>query len=308
MRTPWPFRHFGLKLLSVLLAVLLWMMVAGEETVERGLRIPLELQQFPAGIELVGEPPSLVDVRVRGGSGTLSRLTPVDVVAVLDLRGAHAGRRLFHLTPEQVRAPFGVEIVQVSPPTILLDLENTAVKTVPIVPPIDGDPAPGFVVGEITTDPKTVEIVGPDSSVKRATAATTEPVSVAGARAPVRDTVTVGLLDPSLRLKTSRSAAVDVQIEPAPLERTLRNLPVHLRHLSPTLTAQSIPATIDVTVRGSRVALNRIGSDAISAYVDLSGLGAGQYTLQVRADATREAGIARVEPPTVRVKIGSVKD
>ena len=42
------------------------MVVAGEQTVERGLRVPLELQQFPAGLELQGEPPALVDVRVRG--------------------------------------------------------------------------------------------------------------------------------------------------------------------------------------------------------------------------------------------------
>ena len=64
----------GLKVLSVGLAVLLWMVVAGEETVERGLRVPLELQQVPAGLELLGELPTTVDVRVRGASGTLSRV------------------------------------------------------------------------------------------------------------------------------------------------------------------------------------------------------------------------------------------
>ena len=47
MKRIWPFEHFGLKVLSVGVAVLLWMAVAGEETVERGLRVPLELQQFP---------------------------------------------------------------------------------------------------------------------------------------------------------------------------------------------------------------------------------------------------------------------
>ena len=108
IRTWWPFRHLGLKVLSVALAVLLWMVVAGEETVERGLLIPLELQQFPVGLELEGSPPSLVDARVRGSSGTLSRLSSGDVVAVIDLRGARVGRRLFPLTPDQVRAPFGV--------------------------------------------------------------------------------------------------------------------------------------------------------------------------------------------------------
>ena len=67
------------------------MVVSGEETVERGLRVPLELQQFPAGLELQGEAPSTVDVRVRGASGALSRVGAGDVVAVLDLRGARAG-------------------------------------------------------------------------------------------------------------------------------------------------------------------------------------------------------------------------
>jgi gamma-glutamyl-gamma-aminobutyrate hydrolase PuuD len=111
--TPSPFRQLGLKLLSALLGVMLWLVVAGEEMVVRGLRIPLALQQFPAGLELESEPPSTVEVRVRGSSGTLGRLSSADVVAVIDLRGVHAGRRLFPLMPEQVRAPFGVEIVQV---------------------------------------------------------------------------------------------------------------------------------------------------------------------------------------------------
>ena len=71
MKAIWPFRHFGLKVWSVVLAVMLWFVVAGEETVERSLRIPLELQQFPIGLEVQGEPPSLVDVRVRGASGNL---------------------------------------------------------------------------------------------------------------------------------------------------------------------------------------------------------------------------------------------
>src|SRR2546429_5309897 len=110
-----PFRHFGLKVLSLGLAVLLWTVIAGEETVERGLRVPLELQQFPAGLELQGEPPSSVDVRVRGSSGTLARISPADIVAVLDLRGAHVGGPLYHPTSAQRRAPLCVAGGQIKP-------------------------------------------------------------------------------------------------------------------------------------------------------------------------------------------------
>jgi YbbR domain-containing protein len=299
----WPFRHFGLKLLALALAVMLWMAVAGEEIVERGLRIPLELQQVPAGIESTGEVPTAVDVRVRGASGTLSRLGAGDIVAVLDLRGARAGRRLFPLTPEQVRVPIGVDIVQVTPSAIAMVFEPSVTRTVPVVPSVDGRPAPGFVVGTLKADPANVEIVGPESAVRRATEALTEPVLIAGARERVQETVVIGMLDPSLRIKTARNAVVTVQMEPAPLERTYRNRPVHLRNLAANLIAQAEPAVVDVMVRGSREALALISGDELNAYVDVAGLGAGQYSLSVHADAGREAGVTRIEPPIVQVRI-----
>ncbi len=308
MTTIWPFRHFGLKLFSVAMALFLWLVVAGEETVERGMRVPLELQQFPAGLELQNEPPSTVDVRVRGQSGTLSRLSAGDIVAVLDLRGAQPGQRLFHVTPEQVRAPFGVEVVQVTPATVAIVFERSASKLVPVVPAIEGKPALGYTVGKVTADPDKVEIVGPESAVRRAAAALTEPVSVADARDTVRRTVTVGMLDSVLRLKAIRSAVVDVQVietGPSSVERTIRNLAVHVRNLAPRLTAQSTPATVDVRLRGNLEGLVGVGSDSVTAFVNLTGLGAGEYSLPVKADTTREAGIMRVDPPSVHVRVAS---
>jgi YbbR domain-containing protein len=299
----WPFRHLGLKLLALALAGLLWMAVSGEETVERGLRVPLELQQMPAGIELTGEVPTAVDVRVRGASGTLSRVAAGDIVAVLDLRGARAGRRLFPLTPDQVRAPFGVDIVQVMPSAIAMVFEPSVTRTVPVVPSVDGRPAPGYVVGTLKADPAVVEIAGPESAVKRATEALTEPVLIAGATDRVQDTVVIGMLDPSLRVLNARSAVVTVQMEPAPLERTFRNRPVHLRNVAANLIAQAEPAVVGIMLRGSREVLGRISSDEIDAYVDVGGLGAGQYMLNVHADAGREAGVTRIEPSLVQVRI-----
>src|SRR5476649_802481 len=181
-----PFRNFWLKVLSVSLALLLWMVVSGEETVERGLRVPLELSQVPPGLELLGDVPATVDVRVRGASGTLSRVGAGDVVAVLDLHTAQSGRRLFPLTPDQVRVPFGAEIMQVMPSAVTMAFEPSASREVPIVPKVDGRPAPGYVVGPLTADPRVAEIIGPESAVKRATEVLTEPLSVAGAKAQVK--------------------------------------------------------------------------------------------------------------------------
>ena len=162
--------------------------------------------------------------------------------------------------------------------------------------------------GELATEGcKDAEVVGPESAVKRVTEAVTEPVSVAGAHERVQQTVAIGLLDPSLRLKNVRTAMVTVQIGLAPLERTLHGRPVHLRNLAPTLEAQAIPSTVDLTIRGNRTALGRVEVDDVVAYIDVGGLGPGQYTLNVHAEAAPEAGVTHVEPASVQVQIASVK-
>jgi YbbR domain-containing protein len=303
-----PFRHLGLKGLSVTLAVLLWMVVSGEETVERGLRVPLELLQVPAGLELLGDVPATVDVRVRGSSATLSRLGTGDVVAVVDLKTARPGRRLFPLGPDQVRVPFGVEVVQVTPSAVAMALEASATRLVAVVPSVEGRPAPGFVVGPLAVNPQRVEVIGPESVVKRATEVLTEPVTVTGAKSTVTEAVVLGLMDPALRLKNARQATVTVQIVPAPQERIVRSRPVHLRNLGPALSAQAVPAAVDVTLRGRRDALNHVDADDIVAFVDLAGIGPGQYELTVYADSSPEAGVTRIEPMSVQVRITSGKN
>jgi len=303
----WPFRHFGLKLLSFAIALMLWMVVSGEATVERGLRVPLELQQLPAGVELTGDVPTTVDVRVRGGSATLSRVGPGDVVAVLDLRSARPGRRVFPMTQDQVRVPFGVDVIQTTPSAITLVFEPSASKVVSIAPAIDGRPAPGFIVGSVATDPPAVEVVGPESAVAQLNEAVTEPISVAGARDRIRQTVRLGVVDAALRVKNVRAATVTVQIVPAPLERTFRNRPVHLRNVPSNLIAKADPAVVDVTLRGSREALARLEPDDVVAYIDVAGLGAGQYQLSVHAEPARDAGVSHMEPSTVQVWVARVR-
>ena len=109
----------------------------------------------------------------------------------------------------------------------------------PIVPATDGDPAPGFVVGRISAEPSTVEVVGPESHVREVAAATTEPVEIDGKNERVRDVVTVGVGDSSVRLvEQPLSATVVIEILPAPIERDVAGVPVRFRNLAAGLGAQ----------------------------------------------------------------------
>ena len=294
------FRHLGVKIVSIALAALLWLVVSGEQIVERALRIPLEFTNLPSQLELVGETPTVVDVRVRGSSGALSRIAGGELVAVLDLRSARAGQRLFHLTGADVRSPFGIDVVQVTPSNLSLRFETSMSKVVPIVPGVEGEPAPGFVIGTVTVNPPTVEVLGPAGALQDLTQAITEPVSVAGAAGPITETVTVGAPDPSVRLREPVSARVTVSVSAAPVEWTVTNVPIQLRNSNrPTLIT---PKWVSVQVRGPRDTRNASAAD-FDASVDVSALRSGQFDLPVRIAPPPNVGVVRVEPERVRVRI-----
>ncbi len=298
-----PLRHLGLRLLSVGLATGLWLAVVGERTVERGLRVPLDFENIPESLEIVGHVPLAVDVRVRGPSSVLGRLQPGEVVAILDLAGARPGSRLFHLRTDQVRVPFGLEVTQVVPATVALDLERVARRVVPVLPAIDGEPAPGFVIGTVTVDPTTVEVEGPESRVARLASATTETVVIDGATQTVKDTVNVGVADAAVRLRESRSAVVVVEVRPAPATREVMDVPVRLRRLGSGLRAEVTPAVVTVRVRGEPATIETLAAEAVTAVVDLVGLGPGRYNLPVRVEAPRAVGVIEVRPAAARVRI-----
>src|SRR5215471_11170324 len=246
-----PFRHLGLKFLSILLAASMWLLVADQQLVERSVRAPLEFHNMPNGLELVNDPPNGVEVRLRGSSGLLGRLAPGDVVAVLNLQTARTGTRLLHVLADEVRVPYGVHVAQVTPSSVALTFEKTGTRTVPVVPAIEGDPAPGFAAGRITADPAVVEIIGPVSLLQELKSATTEPVVISKATRTVQDKVTVGVRDDKVRLREPTSAVVTVEVVPAASERTLSAVRVLAQNGAADRRVQIDPATVKMVVHGA---------------------------------------------------------
>jgi YbbR domain-containing protein len=298
------FVHTWLKIMSVALAVLLWMMVSSQRaSVERGLRIPLELQNLPENLEMIEPPQEAVDVRVRGTADALGRIAPGDLVAAVDLSAAQPGRRLFHLSPERVKAPFAVVVTQVTPSAVAIRFEPSATRIVAVVPSVEGEPAPGFIVGRISADPATVEIAGPESLLRRVTEAITEPLWVGSAKADMQSTVIVGVADEGVRVKSAKTAVVSVAIVPAPAERQLSAVAVRARNLGADLRATITPPSVSVRVRGTKAAIAKIRDASIVAYVDLEGIGRGDYGLPVRLEPAAEVGVDQLDPTIVSIHV-----
>jgi hypothetical protein len=91
----------------------------------------------------------------------------------------------------------------------------------------------------------------------------------------------------------------------APVERRLAGMSVHLRNLGPELTARATPSTVAVLLEGSRQSLVGLNPDDVEVFVDLAGLDAGDYLLDVSTGRSERGGVLRTDPAAVQVQIVS---
>lgn len=288
-------RHAGLKILSIAVATLLWLVVTGDAVVERTLRVGIELQRAPADLELVGAVPDSVQVRVRGPASRLSALALGDLSVVVDLEGVRTGRRLFPLTPDQVAAPFGVEVTQVSPQALPLVFETTASATVPVKARIEGSPVPGHAVSTVSVTPSQVRVEGPASVVRSLAELYTEPVSIDQATTLVREAVTIDTADMGLRLQGGATAVVTVTIAADTTERTLTGVPIALRG---DAAGRLKPAEAAVTVEGASEIVRGLTPADITLFVDAQGVAPGAEMV-VQSESSPRFVVRAIVPAAV---------
>lgn len=87
------------------------------------------------------------------------------------------------------------------------------------------------------------------------------------------------------------------------IERAVDGLPVTLKNVGASVQAVVTPTHVTVTVRGSREQLGALAETQLAAWVDLNGLGPGQYRLPVRVDSPLMVDLAKVTPDTVEVRV-----
>ena len=296
-----PFRNLGLKLVALGLGTLLWFTVSGQQ-VERDIPdVPVVYRNKPAHLEITSETTS-VSVHVRGLDTQLRNAQPRDFEARVDLTGAREGTLNIQLRTDQVEAPDGLEVKQVQPPTVMAVLELSGKAEVPVSPFIDGQPASGFVVSQVTVDPTVVSIVGPARRIAGTTSATTDRVGIEGATETVTANVSVGVLDGLLRLEQPRSARVVVTIERSG-DRLFASLRVAVRNAGIGTRAVVEPAVVSVLMRGAGTRLGRIDTRSVAPYVDVAGLGPGRHEVPVLLDLPSTLIAASVRPATVAVTI-----
>jgi YbbR domain-containing protein len=173
--------NIGLKLVSLLLAIGLWTVVARDPIAEVEMKVPIEYHSFPSNLEIDSANSTEAQIRVRGPERLIHRLQATDVRVEIDLTNVHPGEQTFDLNGELVHVPQDLEVVQVKPSQFHVSFDNRETRSVEVRPRVTGNFASGMRVRQVIADPPTVMISGPRRRVEAVEGATTDPVDVSGA-------------------------------------------------------------------------------------------------------------------------------
>jgi hypothetical protein len=209
----WAFRNTGWKLLSLSLAMLVWIAIYREPEMTTVLPAPVQFKNIPQALEISSEIVESVDLETHGPAGLLRNLSEKRVSVVLDFSGVHdPGERTFTIDRTNTNLPRGVDLVRVIPSQLRFTFETSVVRNVPVEPQVSGALPAGLHIVKLVSTPLELAITGPESKVRRLSAVRTDPVDLNGITEDKNVRVTAFLPNSQVRFNESPDVTVRVAV------------------------------------------------------------------------------------------------
>ena len=120
----WLTYRLSAKALALTVAIGLWTAVAGQQSTEMALIVPIEYQRIASGVELRGEIPAEVGVRLRGSQLAIAALRASSVRLHVSLDRVRDGLNYIALTAHHLDLPPGVELTDMRPAFLAIEVRK----------------------------------------------------------------------------------------------------------------------------------------------------------------------------------------
>ncbi len=156
------------KILSITAAILLWFYVIDVQTTlhdKEFYAIPISIENFTGedGLDIISGRDSTIDVTLRGTKAQINSLTISDIKASIDLSEIYETGE-FSLEVK-ISVPSGVSIVSKSINSIMVSIDRTVGRSVPVDKDLSFMLPDSYELGDISLSPLSVYIEGPQDLV-----------------------------------------------------------------------------------------------------------------------------------------------
>lgn len=306
----WLSRDWGLKLISLVLAMGLWYYAVGEEAIEIKREVPLEIVIENENISRLKTSATNIEVTLSVPRGMLSTIASERIEArhIIGQDVHTAGEYSFRLTANEIELPAPyVRVLKIDPDVINVTLDELITKKVEVTAAFSGEPAFGYkiVQEELQLNPNALLIQGPKAQLDQLDHINTKPIDLVGRIRSFRRNVE---LDFPANVKPMTEDLIDVLI---PIREELgeeKFEQVQVRILKSAQENRKItvePEYLSFSVKGSRAKLDALKKEEILAYLDVSKIETGSHDMTVQLVLPAELTLKDSAETNVKVEVSS---
>ncbi|WP_376789231.1 YbbR-like domain-containing protein [Thermoflexus sp.] len=277
----------------------------------------VESREVPVSIQILGQPaigyqagiplPALSKVQVRGPRSRVA--VAAMAVGRIQIDGVRQSVetqiRLAAVDPQGELLPeLKVEPEQI---TVTVPVEpRLGFRELPVRVALQGRPARGYQLTEISVDPPTVTLTGDPRRLEAiGSFISTEPIDLSEARGELIAEVPLVLPAGVTLIGSPTTVEVRLRVEPILSTQVFQQVPIVVEGLRPGMIARLSPETVDVILRGPLPYVENLRPNELRVWIDVGDLERGTYTLT--PTVTLSATVANLSwtliPPNIQVSL-----
>lgn len=293
------FQNFTWKVLSIVLAAVLWFFVLSSNTIEVSKKVDIVLD-LPPGLVVSNDITDGITFRLLGSKFFLRTIVDSLKTFRIDLTSAKEGPTYYSITSDMLRLPIGVKVLSISPSRIYPILEPIMHKNVPIEVSTVNKLPPEFRLLKLSPIPKMVRIHGPQSRIKKIKALKVDPVDISEVHPDLRWHVPIKIsMD---KIKVDEDVEPKILIEVEPKGSNFRVAGVALKIFSDRKYTTNVKK-VALYVRCPKHLTHTLTPKRMGATIDLRGKKPGQYLKKVKVKLPRGVKLIRVVPQKIKVQL-----
>jgi YbbR domain-containing protein len=303
----WP-----VKVLSVVVAIILFVFHRMGDLQERFISVPLKLELSGGLVPSIPYPRN-IRVTLRGDANSIFPVAESDIEAYLDL-SAYREPGIYK-APVQIRKKgTALEVVSieigVDPAEISVELDVKTSKTVPVVPDFQGTtPENGFELVDYVLEPNRMVIDGPLHMIGSVVELNTDSVDLRNRTMDFTLQLQVVSPDPLITIRGDGITEFRAFVGESIMIRSFDNLPIGITGMGEGLHAEIEPAKGTARLEGVQRIIESFEPPENFLSVDLSGIEhAGIYTLPVRAVLSEDFMLLDQTPLETVVRINPLRE
>ena len=271
-------------------------------TIETDILIPISIENLPRGLTITGPPLKGLEVRVRGSESLIASLSDMKLQYKFDLSLVDIGVQSIRIQRERILLPPGVSIVSITQSFLAVRIENEIIKGVPVIVPVSGRPAPGFIVTNAVARPPRIVLRGPEDTLKPLDKVMTKPVDVGGHFESFKKKSALELVDNVEILSEDKIFVAEISIAEMIITKMFKTIKVEGRNASCPYSIT--PDRIDIEIKGPINILEKIDPDKdIKICVDFKDLKPGKYVKRASIKIPVQTTLIGVRPEVFTVKV-----